>query len=408
MTIDLIDLRESNEFLNILFEKIPSLVLLADSEMRVQEINDTYQALFGKSREEALGQRCGNALGCAFAVAERKLCGETSHCEVCVIRQTALKTLSENKSADRIKLTHSFVIDDVTFERHFEFSTRHILFQGQQMVLIILYDVTDLENQQAELRRKQQRIEQDLQAAGTIQQCLLPTQLAASERVAFAWKFLPCDAVGGDILNVSLLDADHFGMYMLDVAGHGPPSAMISVLVYQLMNPHTGILLDTTVTPPRIREPKAVLDILEREFPLHRFGRHFTIIYMVLDLTTGRLDYSNAAQCPPLVLRQDGAIERLDPTGTIIGIDAFPLEQGSVRLNPGDKVVLYSDGLIEMSNARDEFFGEERLEDLLRAKRDAAPEALVQELFDAALRFGEGQSPADDLSILAFEYKGEA
>jgi len=67
MPIQLDDLRESNAFLNVLFEKIPALILLADHELRIHEVNDAYQALFGLSRENALNLRCGNALQCAFA-----------------------------------------------------------------------------------------------------------------------------------------------------------------------------------------------------------------------------------------------------------------------------------------------------------------------------------------------------
>lgn len=259
-----------------------------------------------------------------------------------------------------------------------------------------------IRQQQAELRRKQQNIEDDLKAAGVIQQSLLPKRPPDLSQASFAWKFQPCDAVGGDILNVVRLDQNHVGIYMLDVAGHGPPAAMLSVMVYQLMSPLTGILLDES-TPPRIREPEDVLNILDREFPQTRFERHFTIIYMVLNLATGRLLYSNAAHCAPLVLRADGRLERLEISGTIIGLNIIPFGQGSVDLTPGDKVLLYSDGVIEMENSSREYFDDEGLAAAITELRTATPAALVAGIHAAATRFAGQTPPNDDLSILAFE-----
>ncbi|MBF0528546.1 MAG: SpoIIE family protein phosphatase [Deltaproteobacteria bacterium] len=407
MTISLNDLRESNDFLNILFEKIPALVMLMDQDMQIQEVNDAYQILFGKTRDEALGRRCGNALGCIFAVTERKLCGDTSHCNYCSLRRSAQDAFLQHVPTDRKKLSHTFIVDSVPTTRFFEYSTRYISFKGREMILLILYDVTVLEIQKADLITKQLKLDEDLKASGAIQQGLLPMRLPDTERVTFAWKFQPCDAVGGDILNVLSLDKDHIGIYLLDVAGHGAPSAMISLLVYQLMNPHTGVLLDNSSGPADIRSPEAVLEILEREFPFRRFRRHFTIIYMVLDLSTGQLTYSNAAHCTPVVVRQEGMLELLTVSGPVIGVRALPFGQGTTPLKPGDKVVLYSDGVIETRNAANELFGEDRLQEMLTTLSGSSPSDLAQGIYAAVDDFRGTQSPDDDLSVLVFQYKGE-
>ena len=258
----------------------------------------------------------------------------------------------------------------------------------------------------ANLSKARRKIEEALKAAGRIQQSLLPKHLPDLNQVEFAWKFLPCDAVGGDIFNIVPLNANHVGMYMIDVAGHGPPSAMISVLVYQLMNAHNGILVDHFVNPPTIREPEAVLDILDREFPVTRFKRHFTIVYAVLDLTSGELTYSNAAQCAPIILTSDDNLKILTTSGTVIGVGAMPFGQETVVLSPGDKVVFLSDGIEEMGNASNELFGEERLHKTLRRLRTSSPAQLVKGLYEEVVQFSNSQPQTDDVSILSFEYKG--
>ena len=258
----------------------------------------------------------------------------------------------------------------------------------------------------ANLLEATNRIDEALKAAGKIQQTLLPKQLPDLNQVEFAWKFAPCDAVGGDIFNIIPLDVNHVGVYMIDVAGHGPPSAMVSVLVYQLMNAHTGVLVDHSVNPPIIREPEDVLNILDHEFPLTRFNRHFTIVYAILDVASGSLTYSNAAHCAPIILTADNNLKTLTTSGTVIGIGAMPFGQETVTLNPGDTVMLLSDGVEEMGNSSNELFGEERLHKTLLSLLASSPVDLVQGLHDDVLSFAGEQPPVDDLSILAFEYKG--
>ena len=258
---------------------------------------------------------------------------------------------------------------------------------------------------QAKLEDALQKINESFKAAGRIQLSLLPKPLSAGDQVEFAWKFKPCDAVGGDIFNVMSLDATHIGLYLLDVAGHGLPSAMISVLVYQILNPHTGILVDHTVNPPHILDPEAVLNILDREFPLMRFKRHFTIVYAVLDIVSNTLTYSNAAHCSPIIISCKNDLKILTVSGTVIGVNAFAFGQETVTLAPGDKVAFLSDGVFESGNTANELFGEERLYQTLRELRHATIDDLVQGIYSKVTSFAESQPAADDISILAFEIK---
>jgi sigma-B regulation protein RsbU (phosphoserine phosphatase) len=258
---------------------------------------------------------------------------------------------------------------------------------------------------QAVLMESLQKNNDALKAAGSIQFSLLPKNFSVGNQENFAWKFTPCDAVGGDIFNFVHLDVSHIGIYMLDVAGHGIPSAMISVLVYQLLNPHTGILVDHTVNPPLILEPEAVLNILDREFPLMRFKRHFTIVYAVLDISSNTLTYSNAAHCAPIIVPRENDLKILTVSGTVIGINAFPFGQETVTLAPGDKVVFLSDGVFESRNSDGELFGEDRLYQTLRELRSFSLDDLVQGLYAKVMAFAEAQPADDDMSILALEIK---
>jgi serine phosphatase RsbU (regulator of sigma subunit) len=111
--------------------------------------------------------------------------------------------------------------------------------------LVFKYAVSEkkLKALNKELTWRQQRIEEDLAAAAEIQKSLLPQKIDSIDHLAVAWKFQPCHKIGGDIFNMAQLDDDHWGIYMLDVSGHGVPAAMVAVSVFQNLHPQTGRIL---------------------------------------------------------------------------------------------------------------------------------------------------------------------
>lgn len=259
------------------------------------------------------------------------------------------------------------------------------------------------------LQEKQKRLDEDLRAAGGIQQTLLPQKLPVMDEFVLAWKFLPSDVIGGDIFNIYRLDNHTLAVYMIDVSGHGVPSALITVSVSQALQPHDdGILKKRTRKPPyyRIQRPQTVLNFLAREYPMERFGKIFTVIYAVLDLQKGQLVYSSAGHPPPLLLHPDGSLELLEKGGPIIGLDAkIPFEEGQVRLRFGDVLVFYTDGIVEFQNEEGHFYGTERFYRLLKSLQNRPIGELLDEVIGDLLAFGGDSKPRDDVSILGMEYK---
>ena len=166
-----------------------------------------------------------------------------------------------------------------------------------------------------ELIKKQDRIELDLSAAAEIQKSLLPKDpYSVSDVIEIAWKFRPCDKIGGDIFNIIPLNDACWAFYMIDVAGHGVQAAMIAVTVYQYLQHQSGIHISGTmesIPAQEIRQPAKVLEFLDREYPFERFNSFITINYVILNTTTGPLTASSAGHPPPLILRKDGSLMSL-------------------------------------------------------------------------------------------------
>lgn len=261
------------------------------------------------------------------------------------------------------------------------------------------------------LLRKQKRLDDDLRAAALIQHSLIPSKPPAMRSVAMAWRFLPCHHIGGDLFNVHRLDPRTVGVYLLDVSGHGVPAAMVTVSVSQSLVPQAGITKRIIGSGPgaryEITQPGEVLKRLDDTYPLDRFSRHFTICYLLLDAETGAVRYSTAGHPAPILQRRHGKLETLDCGGTIIGIGApIPFSEGSVELAQGDRLFLYTDGLIELADENGSQYGSERLHEAIEDGLSLGIDAACGRILDDALEHARPASPLDDISLLGIEYLG--
>ncbi len=255
-----------------------------------------------------------------------------------------------------------------------------------------------------ELRIKQQNLDEDLQAAAGIQQSLLPRQLPASPFLDMAWKYIPSQVIGGDIFNVFNLEGRGLAFYMLDVSGHGVPAALVTVSVSQSLQPQGGWIAQKGI---HCTSPGEVLHALDREYPLERFDKYFTIVYGFLAPEQGLLTYSSAGHPPPVLLHARRPYELLEQGGPIIGLGGVePFEEETVTLTPGDKLIVYTDGIAECRNGHGAFFGENRYYELLERLKGLPLADLLGGATAAINEFLEGGQPQDDITLLGIEYRG--
>jgi sigma-B regulation protein RsbU (phosphoserine phosphatase) len=153
--------------------------------------------------------------------------------------------------------------------------------------------------------------------------------------------------------------------------------------------------------------PEKVLNSLEQAFPFERFDSYFTIIYMAIDFSKGRLTYSCEGHPPPILMCSSGELKVLDRRGSAIGLGTNqPFGQEEEKLQLGDKVILYTDGSLENSNSAGEVFGKERFYGVLHNHRDHSAQGIVEAVYSAVKDFGKNTELDDDISILVAEYVG--
>jgi PAS domain S-box-containing protein len=278
-------------------------------------------------------------------------------------------------------------------------------------------DVTEQKLAEEALEAARQRLEEanrslrkDLEAAAKIQQSLLPTVLPNVPGANFAWSFRPCSELAGDILNIFAMDNESVGLYVLDVSGHGVAAALLSVTVSRLLSPIPGqsFLYEPAPDPSGrypLAQPAEVLKRLNRQFPFDpRTAQYFTIFYGRLDIKTGELYYCSAGHPGPVYVPCGGQPRTLTSGGVPVGLFPNPpYETHLLCLEPGDRLYVATDGILETENAEGQEFGLERLLDVLHRSSGLPLEKSLDALTAHVQQWCGCSSLADDATMLAVE-----
>jgi serine phosphatase RsbU (regulator of sigma subunit) len=238
------------------------------------------------------------------------------------------------------------------------------------------------------------KLEQEIRIAAEIQQALLPKPRHGGRFFETAGTTIPCRSIGGDFFDVIDLADDVLGFALGDVAGKGPPAALLSALVQGIVAAQTGS-----------DGPAATLARVNRAVARRAVAaRYATMFYAELH-ADGRLVYGNAGHNPPIVVGP-GGLRRLEAGGPPVGLfEDLSYDSGEVRLLPGDRVIVFSDGVSEALNAREEEFGDGRIIAVASTHaKDPSAAGLVEALLAEVRSFAGGTAQGDDITALVVAY----
>jgi len=241
------------------------------------------------------------------------------------------------------------------------------------------------------------RTDRDLRIAADIQRALLPEGTCERATLDLAAVSVPCRTVGGDFYDYVDVGETEFGFALGDVAGKGPPAALLAAVVQS----NFGAL--ATVT----REPAELMARLNKALLRRAIDARFATMCYGVATASGEFSYCNAGQEPPLVIAKNG-ISWLETGGPVLGL--LPMaryEYETVTLAPGDLVVVCSDGVTEARNVANDEFGRDRMLSAVKSMHGAKPDAVLDALLSAVNQFARGAPQADDITVLVFRYKGQ-
>ena len=243
--------------------------------------------------------------------------------------------------------------------------------------------------------RERQRLEQEINIARDIQQALLPRNFRDYPHLSVAGCNFPCLSVGGDYFDVFPLGDNRTAFLIADVSGKGLGAALLTTMLQGVLS---GMSLGT--------DPVRVFNHLNCFLCNHaEVGRYATMFFGVLD-EQGHLEYINAGHPSPILIRRGVAQEAFTEGSFPVGlVPEAEYSSASLQLEPGDTLVLFSDGVTEAMDPAEELFGIARLRDMLCAHTETPLDQLQKAVLESVENFSRGASQADDVTLLLIRYR---
>lgn len=226
----------------------------------------------------------------------------------------------------------------------------------------VFRDVTRERKLEQEIIKKNEKMSEDLSFARTIQKKILP-QKGIQGPLKIDYLYFPSEMLSGDVFDIYKIDEDHMGIYISDVVGHGITASIMTMFIRQAMK---------SIKYEYVEPGAAITELHKRFLDLNLdTEKYFTIFYGVLDLKDYSFKYVNGGHnCIPLLINNN--IELLEAKGYPITclFEQIKYEEKQIKLNKGDKILFYTDGVIETRNQSGELFGIERLIEICQNNKD--------------------------------------
>lgn len=244
----------------------------------------------------------------------------------------------------------------------------------------------------AEIEQARQLLARDLDQAAEIQRSFLPSVAPALRGLDLAGHNAPCRTVGGDYFDFFPYGGSRVAMVLGDVSGKGMPASLLMM----------GLQARVQVL---IEEPKSLGDVMTKlnritsaNCPANRF---ISLFFCILDGETGELTFCNAGHNPPLIIRAGGTYEQLTGGGPVLGIlPVIEYAEHKAKLNEGDTLVIYSDGVTEAADMKSEEFEVDRLGEAVVRRREQPARAILAEINKAVAEYTAGAPQSDDITLI--------
>jgi PAS domain S-box-containing protein len=274
--------------------------------------------------------------------------------------------------------------------------------QTWSKVFVSIIDITERKELERRLEIANERMSEELNFAGDIQMGLLPLIFPAfptrTEFNIYA-SLIPAREVGGDFYDFYFIDENHLCFVVGDVSGKGAPGALLMAVSKTLIKSRA---MDDF-------EPSGILTHVNNELSQNNESAMFVTVFLgILDIRTGKIEYTNAGHNPPYIRRKDSSVEKLDAFhGPVIGaLPSLHYKEDAVVLEQGDMIVVYSDGITESMNIEDQLYSDDRLEQFLATDRINTPQKLADQVVrDVKTHEGDAEQ-SDDITILTLQFTG--
>ena len=277
----------------------------------------------------------------------------------------------------------------------FDFVTKPLDFQDLRITIDRTLQHLDEWRDALQSRDKLVALQKELDVANNIQQSVLPASFPEDASYQIYGSMQPARNVGGDFFDVQILRNGKIGLAIADVSDKGMPAALFMMSSRMLLKG----------AGQRFENPGEALEEVNNLLDAENEAAMFvTLFYAIYDTNTSVFHYANGGHNEPIVVHPDGSTTVIPPTGgTALGIiPEIPYKENSIKLEPGDTVILYTDGITEAFNAEGELFGLDQLCEIFRDRQPQNAEDASEIVFDAVNKFAGDEPQSDDQACLVF------
>lgn len=377
----------------------PDLQMLILQKFRKKIHNDDYEFFFAENGKEAIEMLNGkNDISLILSdINMPKMDGLTLLSKLQEKEDPSLKTVIVSAYGDMENIRTAMN------RGAFDFITKPIDFNDLELTIEKgLREIKYIKKSLSE-RMMLDAVQQDLNTAARIQQKILPQDFPAypdrNEFSVYA-EMHTAKEVGGDFYDFFMIDETHLGFVIGDVSGKGVPASIYMAVSRTMLK----------AIASQVHDPAQCLATVNTMLiPESDITTFVTVFYGVLDTETGLVNYCNGGHNLPYVIRNDGKVEQVENTqGLLLGkIEPTDYEAKQIQLQPGEKILLYTDGVTEAMNEHEDMYEEERLEKFLETHPDSSDDKLLRGIIVDVLKFMNKAHQADDITLLVLEYAGE-
>lgn len=376
----------------------PDMELLIRQKFRKQIRSEEYEFVFAENGLEALTKLIEHPdIGIILTdINMPEMDGLTLLTKINELKNPTLKTVIVSAYGDMENIRTAMN------RGAFDFATKPIDFEDLEITIKKTIEQVEILRKAEKDSKQLFAIRHDLKIAKEIQQSILPKKFPPfPNRKDFEIyaSMNSAKSVGGDFYDFFLINDEMLGFVIADVSDKGIPAAIYMAVSRTIIRAAalTGLSPDECM--------KYSNDLLSRENISDMF---VTVFYGIMNTKTGEIIYSNAGHNPPYILKKDGTVVETELTHDIVlGImEDTKFKTKNITLKPGDTIYLYTDGVTEAMNKKNELYSEERLEKELIKHKDSSPQEIINGIISSVKEFTKGAEQSDDITMLTLKYNG--
>ena len=377
---------ESEKRTRLIIESSLSAIVIMDSYGLITDWNSQAEKIFGWSRDEAIGQRLEDLIiPLRFRSAHRQGIKLFLHTGIGSMLNKLVEHVAMRKDGSEFPI---------------EVSIAPLKLGNAYIFSGFIHEITARKAAEQKIRQSDVNLaiaQSEIKIAQRIQASLSPSAPIKTEHFEVTGYCLPVDQVGGDYFDYFFRSSDHLDMIIADVSGHSIGPALFMV--------ETRSAIRSQVS--RLGTPSETLGVLNNFLfeDLDKADYFITLFYLQYDITNQQLNFANAGHPPPLLLSHfQNKCRQLDAEGMILGVRKnIIFEEKTTILSKGDLILLYTDGLTEAENSEGDFFGVERVSDVLIQYALQSPEKIIEALLTHLKQFCQSEAFKDDITLMIFK-----